>query len=487
MDANSCSLVFYFLLAGIALSYLIFSWKLSSKASKRLPPGPRPLPLIGNILQLGKSPHESLFHLAKLHGPLMTLHLGFRTTIVASSPAMAKQVLKTQDPALSARTVIDAATCLSYCDHSLVWSDCVPRWRTLRRICTTELFSAKRLDALQDLRRVQICNMIRTIYVDSLTASNVDIGHATFLTSLNLLGNMIFSKDMFDRGSEKSHEFKDTIRKMMVVGGKPNLADFFPFLRFLDPQGVRKETIAYFRVMFGIFGEHIEERLHSGINEDSEKDFLDILLESKTETGENLTKLDLTCFFYDLFAAGSETTSTTIEWAMAEIIRNPKIMERVKEELDKIVGRERIAQENDIDNLPYLHAVVKETFRMHPAAPLLIHHKAQSSCEIDGYVIPKDAQVFVNAWAIGRDPITWKDPERFFPERFMESEVEYKGHHFELIPFGSGRRICPGLPLAHQMIHIGVASLIQCFDWCLPNGQNPEDLDMRGDFGITLQ
>ncbi|KAH9328164.1 hypothetical protein KI387_000272, partial [Taxus chinensis] len=293
-----CTLLCYSLLAGVALLYFIFSRKLSSKASKRLPPGPRPLPLIGNILQLGKSPHESLFHLAKLHGPLMTLHLGFKTTIVASSPAMAKQVLKTHDPALSARTVIDATTCLSYCDHSLVWSDCVPRWRTLRRICATELFSAKRLDALQDLRRVQVSTMIRTIYEDCMTASSVDIGHAAFLTILNLLGNLIFSKDMFDRGSQESHEFKDTLTKVMVIGGAPNLADFFPFLRFLDPQGVRKVLTKYGLVVFRIFDGHIEERLQSGRNEEREKDFLDILLESKTETGENLTSLELKCFFY---------------------------------------------------------------------------------------------------------------------------------------------------------------------------------------------
>ncbi|KAH9328163.1 hypothetical protein KI387_000271, partial [Taxus chinensis] len=485
MDTDFCTLVFYSLLAGIALLYVIFS-QLSSNASKRLPPGPRPLPLIGNILQLGKSPHESLFHLAKLHGPLMTLHLGFKTTIVASSPAMAKQVLKTHDPALSARTVIDTARCLSYSDHSIVWLDCVPRWRTLRRICTTELFSTKRLDALQHLRRVQISNMIRTIFEDSLTGASVDIGHAAFVTSLNLLGNMIFSKDMFDRGSGKSHEFKDTLRKMMLIGGTPNLADFFPFLRFFDPQGMRRESTKYFRVMYGIFEQFIEERIEGGRSGD-DKDFLDILLESKTETEESLTKPEIIWFFYDLFVAGSETTSTTIEWTMAEIIHNPNIMEKVKKELDEVLGQERIEKESDIDNLPYLHAVVKETLRLHPATPLLIHHRAKSSCEIDGYVIPKGALVFVNAWAVGRDPIAWKEPEMFFPERFLDIEVEYKGQNFELIPFGSGRRICPGIPLAHRMVHIVVASLIQCFNWCLTNGQNPENLDMSGEFGITLQ
>ncbi|GLJ47036.1 hypothetical protein SUGI_0993260 [Cryptomeria japonica] len=478
------SLICYSVIATISIAVL---YMLSKPRGQRLPPGPRPWPVIGNIHQLGKSPNESLFQLAKIHGPLITLHLGWRTTVIASSPAMAREVLKTQDPSLSARTVIEATKCLSYSDHSLVWSDCVPRWRTLRRICTAELFTAKRLEALHHLRRVQVSSMMRAIYKS--TSAPVDIGHAAFLTSLNLVGNMIFSKDMFEWDKpEKSKEFKEALSEMLVVGGTPNLADYFPFLRPFDPQGIRKELTKVFGIMFAVFDRYIEERLQSGRRcEDTEKDFLDILLDSNTESGNKFTKFELTCFFYDMFTAGSETTSATIEWAMAELIQNSNVMETVKEELDKVVGKERMVQESDIDNLPYLHAVIKETFRLHPAAPLLIHHRAHSSCEIDGYVIPKDAQVFVNVWAIGRDPNAWKEPERFFPERFMESIVEYKGQNFELLPFGSGRRICPGLPLAHRIVHVVVATLLQCYDWQLPNGQNPKKLDMSGKFGLTLQ
>ncbi|XP_059066868.1 geraniol 8-hydroxylase-like [Cryptomeria japonica] len=488
MDFSSSlsTLIFYCVVATV-ISVVYMLTKLRSKPSERLPPGPRPWPLIGNILQVGKNVNESFSELAKIHGPLMTLHLGWRTTVVASSPAMARQVLQTQDQSLSARTMIEAAKCLEYGENSLVWRDCVPRWRTLRRICTTQLFTVKRLEALHQLRREQVRSMMRAIYKS--TSAPLDIGHAAFLTSFNMVGNMLFSKDMFDWDeSEKSKEFKKALNEMLFVGGKPNWADYFPFLKPFDPQGIRKEMTRIFRIMFAVFDQYIDERLQSGTrSEEADKDFLDILLESKTETGEKLTKFEITRFFYDLFTAGSETTSNTIEWAMSEIIRNPMVMEKVRDELDKVVGKERRVQESDIDNLPYLHSVVKETFRLHPVSSLLIHHRALNSCEIEGYVIPKDAQVFVNVWAIGRDPNVWQEPERFFPERFMDSDVEYKGQNFELLPFGSGRRMCPGIPLAHKIVHVVVATLLQCFDWQLPNGQNPGKLDMSAKFGITLQ
>lgn len=189
----------------------------------------------------------------------------------------------------------------------------------------------------------------------------------------------------------------------------------------------------------------------------------------------------------DLFIAGSETTSSTVEWAIAEALHNPQIMKKIQAELEEVLGKDGRVEERDIDRLPYLHAMVKETLRLHPPAPLLIPHRAESSCEVAGYMIPKDTQVLINAWAIGRDPIMWDEPTEFKPERFMESDIEYRGQNFELIPFGAGRRICPGLPLAHRMVHVIIASLFHYFDWSLPDGVTPENMDMSEKFGITLQ
>jgi cytochrome P450 len=157
---------------------------------------------------------------------------------------------------------------------------------------------------------------------------------------------------------------------------------------------------------------------------------------------------------------------------MTELIRNPEKMKRVQAELDEVVGRERMVEESDAERLPYLRAVVKEVFRLHPAAPFLIPHRADNRCEIAGFVIPKHTQIIVNVWAIGRDPSIWKEPLKFIPERFIDKEtssVDYKGQNFELIPFGAGRRMCVGLPLASRMVHLLLGSLLHSFEWAPPH------------------
>jgi len=193
-------------------------------------------------------------------------------------------------------------------------------------------------------------------------------------------------------------------------------------------------------------------------------------------------------FLQDMFQAGSETTAVTIEWAMAELIRNPERLKRAQAELEEVVGFNRMVEESDTDRLPYLRAVVKEVFRLHPAVPLLIPHRADNRCEIAGFVIPKHSRVLVNVWGMGRDPQIWSQPLKFFPERFIEmNSVDYRGKHFELIPFGAGRRICVGLPLASQMVHLVLGSLIHSFEWAPPKGMGTEQIDMTEKFGLTLQ
>eukprot|EP00253_Pinus_taeda_P011326 PITA_11326 len=465
---------------------------LSRKGAGKLPPGPPGWPILGNLLHLGTKPNESLSHLAAKYGPLMTLHLGMRTTVVVSSPAMAKEVLKTHDQLFSGRTVIESAKTTSDC--SLAWnSTCGPRWRMLRRLCNTELFSFKRLEALQHLRRDQVLSTLQSIFEDSREAKGVNIGKTAFLTSLNLLGNMIFSQNMLGRDSQAAEEFKETVTKLMVLGGKPNLVDFFPFLRILDPQGVARDVTKYESIVLGLLDRSVEPRNQKKKESGTEhsggkaKDFLDILLDYRSESGETMTKKDIIPFLYELFLAGSETTSSTVEWAIAEALHNPQIMKKVQAELEEVLGKDGRVEERDIDRLPYLHAVVKETLRLHPPVPLLLPHRAESSCEVAGYMIPKDTQVLVNAWAIGRDRTMWDEPTEFKPKRFMECDIEYRGQNFELIPFGAGRRICPGIPLAHRMVHVVIASLLHYFDWSLPDGVTPENMDMSEKSGITMQ
>ena len=188
-----------------------------------------------------------------------------------------------------------------------------------------------------------------------------------------------------------------------------------------------------------------------------------------------------------MFAAGAETTSSTLEWALTELVHSPEALSKARSELEKQIGKGNPMEESDIARLPYLQAVVKETLRLHPAVPLLIPRKASVDVQISGFIVPKGAQVLVNAWAIGRDASTWENPYSFKPERFLGLDVDVKGRNFELIPFGAGRRICPGLPLAIRMLHLMLGSLIKSFDWKLESKVTTENMDMEEKFGITLQ
>ncbi|GLJ32221.1 hypothetical protein SUGI_0648550 [Cryptomeria japonica] len=485
MDIPLFSLYSVLLTAASLILFFFFLWRREQRLS--LPPGPSGWPILGNLIQLGKRPHESLYALSVKYGPLMTLRLGMRTVVVVSSPAMAKEVFKTHDNILAGRMVTEAHKSLSHDKSSLIWADYGPYWRHLRRISTVELFSPKRLEALQHLRRDQVFSTIRLIFEDK--GKVVNIAHTVFCTSLNLLGNMIFSTSVFDPHNPASAGLKDTICELMVVAGKPNLVDFFPFLRFLDPQRVSRAMDRLFKELYDFSDTFIQKRLSQSVQrKDSDKDFLDVLLDSRTE---DFTLVGVRALIAELFIAGTETTTTTIEWAMAELIRNPQKLNRARQELDEVVGCNRKVEETDLDRLPYLHAAVKEVFRLRTTGPLLLPHKATSSCEIGGFVIPKDTQVMVNVWAMGRDSSIWKNPLEFTPERFLEGEsnskIDYRGQDFELIPFGAGRRMCPGLPLASRMVHLVLASLLHSFEWKLPDGMSCEQMDMSDDFGITLK
>lgn len=189
--------------------------------------------------------------------------------------------------------------------------------------------------------------------------------------------------------------------------------------------------------------------------------------------------------YQDLLIAGMDTSATAIEWALSELIRHPQAMKKLQKELETVVGMDHMVDESHLDRLEYLDFVVKETLRLHPVAPLLIPHESMEDCVIDGFHIPKGSRTMVNVWAIGRDPDAWPNPDTFKPERFIGSNIELRGGHFQLIPFGSGRRGCPGLQLGLTVVRLVISQLVHCFDWELPDGMLPSDLDMSEHFGLV--
>ncbi|XP_009142347.1 cytochrome P450 76C2 [Brassica rapa] len=456
------------------------------------PPGPPRLPIIGNIHLVGKNPHHSFANLSKTYGPVMSLKFGSLNTVIITSPEAAKEVLRTHDQVLSWRSSTNSIRSINHHEVSVVWlPPSSARWRLLRKLSVTLLFSPQRIEATKALRLNKVKELVSFMNESSERDEPVDISRASFITALNIISNILFSVDLGSYDLKKSNEFQDAVIGVMEAIGNPDAANYFPFLAFLDMQGNRKAmkvaSEKLFRVFRGFIDAKIAKRsLRNSRENVSTHDFVDALLDLTKEDEVELNTNDFVHLLLDLFGAGTDTNSSTVEWAMAELLRSPKTMTRAQAEIDHVIGQKGFVEESDISELPYLQAVVKEVFRLHPAAPLLVPRKAESDVEVQGFKVPKDTQVLVNVWAIGRDPSVWENPTRFEPERFLGKETDVRGRDYELTPFGARRKICPGLPLAVKIVPLMLASLLYSFDWKLPNGVASEDLDMDETFGLTL-
>ncbi|WVZ72139.1 hypothetical protein U9M48_020648 [Paspalum notatum var. saurae] len=469
------------LLVSLLAVYLL---DLYAHTRRGLPPGPRPLPFIGSLHLLGDQPHRSLARLAKIHGPLMSLRLGSVTNVVISSPEVAYEFLQKHDVVFAHRSVAHALG--DHAKTSVAWLPPYTPWRTLRKIMATELFASHRLDALQHLRRQKVEELVG--HVRRMAAlqqgTPVDVGRVAFTTSLNLLSRTIFSCDLTNLDDHAgSKEFQELVAAVMEAAGSPNLSDVFPALAWADLQGMRRRLAQMFARLHQLFDLQVDRRLRErDAGEPRKNDFLDVLLDADV----GLDRDTLRTFFTDLFVAGSDTTSNTVEWAMTELLRNPVSMAKTCNELVRVIGLRRNIEESDIHQLPYLRAVIKETFRLHPTVPLLLPRQAEATIQIMGHIIPKGARVLVNVWAMGQDKQIWTEPEMFMPERFLETPIDFKGGDFKLIPFGAGRRICPGMPLASRMVHLVLASLLNQFKWRLPTEVERNGIDMAENFGVSL-
>ncbi|KAH7857162.1 hypothetical protein Vadar_009729 [Vaccinium darrowii] len=473
--------------------------KVRNSATKRRPPGPTGWPVIGNMFDLGATPHQDLYKLRFKYGPVIWLKFGSVNTMVIQSPKAAAELFKNHDSTFCDRKVTEVMRSCSYNQGSLALSKYGPYWRIIRRLCSSELLVSKRVNSTAALREKCVQNMTRWIEDDSKASrasggsGEVQISRFLLLMSFNVVGNLMLSRDLLEPQSDKGREFLDAMEMVMEFSVKPNVADFLPFLKWMDPMGIKRNMEHHMGRALKIVAEFVTERVqqkkHAG-TEKVNKDFLDVLLEYDGDGKEgphNISERNVTIIILEMFFAGSETTSSTIEWAMVELLCNPDSMRKVKEEINSIIGLDQKVEEKNMDELPYLQAVVKETLRLHPPVPLLVPRDATKDSNYMGYEIPKNTQVLVNAWAIGRDAESWDDPLSFKPERFLGKNIEYYGQHFELIPFGSGRRICVGFALGERVVHLALATLIQSFDWEVSNARSPEIADMTERMGITLR
>eukprot|EP00262_Sarcandra_glabra_P010799 TRINITY_DN26256_c0_g1_i1.p1 TRINITY_DN26256_c0_g1~~TRINITY_DN26256_c0_g1_i1.p1 ORF type:complete len:369 (+),score=23.91 TRINITY_DN26256_c0_g1_i1:31-1107(+) len=277
-------------------------------------------------------------------------------------------------------------------------------------------------------------------------------------------------------------EFKAIVSNGLKLGASLNMAEHIPWLRWLFPleegafakHGARRDQLTKL-----IMEEHTEARQKSG----AKQHFVDALLTLQEKY--DLSEDTIIGLLWDMITAGMDTTAISVEWAMAELIKNPRVQEKAQEELDRVIGSDRVMTESDFSSLPYLQCVTKEALRLHPPTPLMLPHKATTNVKLGGYDIPKGSNVHVNVWAIARDPEVWKEPLEFRPERYVEEDVDMKGHDFRLLPFGAGRRVCPGAQLGINLAQSMIGHLLHHFHWAPPKGVRPVDIDMSENPGLV--
>ncbi|XP_050226086.1 flavonoid 3'-monooxygenase [Mercurialis annua] len=491
-------MLFLILITIFTALFLYFLLHLRRGSSRRLPPGPKPWPIVGNLPHLGPKPHQTMANLARTYGPLMHLRMGFVDVAVAASASVAAQFLKVHDINFSNRPPTTGGKHIAYNNQDLVFAPYGPRWRLLRKISSVHLFSNKALDDFRHVREEEVAVLTRALASESKTP--IDLGQLLNVCVTNALGRVmigrrVFSDDIRGGAAKEADNFKSMVVELMKLAGVFNIGEFIPALEWLDLQGVTSKMKKLHKRFDAFLSEIVEDHKTSHGSELKHNDLLSTLISLKEDDdaheGGRLTDIEIKALLLDLFTAGTDTTSSTVEWAIAELIRHPKILAQARLELDSIVGSDRLVTELDLTQLPYLQAVVKETFRLHPSTPLSLPRIATNSCEINGYYIPKGSTLLVNVWAIARDPDVWTDPLEFRPERFLPSgekcNVDFKGNDFELIPFGAGRRICAGMSLGLRMVSLLMATLIHAFDWELGNGMKAEELNMEEAYGLTLQ
>lgn len=267
-----------------------------------------------------------------------------------------------------------------------------------------------------------------------------------------------------------------------------SLANFFPILRPITQfSSEERKMAATGKRMDAYLQSLLEEGRANPPKEESEKTIVDVVLSFQRDDGTEIDDRTRKCIVLEMLLAGTETTATMVEWTMAELFRHPEIMKKLQSELDAVVGTSRFVEEDDMPNLPYLTAVFNESARLHPPSPLLFPHECGKATQIDGYDIPAGSRIFLNTWAVGRDPKVWARPEEFDPQRFMDdTNIDHKGKSFKILPFGAGRRICAGMPLGYSIVKLALAYLVQSFEWTLPGGMNPKDISIEENFGVAL-
>ncbi|KAK4487811.1 hypothetical protein RD792_005497 [Penstemon davidsonii] len=457
-------------------------------STKKLPPSPPKLPILGNIHQITNLPHRGFWKLSKKHGPLMLLQLGCKPTLVVSSAEASKMILKTHDLSFSDRPSLTTFDRVFYGSKDVITIPYGTEWKNLKSIMIHKLMNGRRVRSLiTSSVEDETALVMEKIKHCCLSSLPINLSEILMVLIQDIICKSAFGVKYTD--SEKGRKFLKGISETLELLSKLVIGEFFPWLAWINKVNGCDSTLN--RIV-----KERDEFLDDVINENLDKSgtmltgetFIGTLLglyNGETHAS-SITKDSIKAILLDVIAAGTLSSATTIEWGMTELIRHPDVMKKLQDEIRGIMNGRKCIIDSDLEKMQYLKVVIKEIFRHHPPVPLF-PREAREDVNMMGYNIPARASIILlNTYAINHDPVAWDEPELFKPERFVNSSIDFKGFNFELIPFGSGRRVCPGLAFAAASIEHIIANLVYKFDWVLPDGAKPEELDMTEKQGIAV-
>nr|QUN00525.1 cytochrome P450 82D169 [Tripterygium wilfordii] len=480
----------------VVLMYCLSSSSRKASEKRQPPQAGGALPFIGHLhLLVGSKPaHVALGDMADKYGPIFTFKLGVHRAIIVGNFEVAKECFTTNDKVFADRPIILASEVMCYDLAMFGFSSYGPYWRHIRKIATVELLSNHRLEMLKHVRESEVNASIKEIYEISENKNPIEMKRWLGDLNLNLICRMI-SGTSYAGGARRTKDEKEdkkrceeAVRAFIELAGTFAMADALPYLRRFDLGGTEKamkrtaEDLD--QILQGWLDEH-KMKKKMGI---SGEDFMDVMLSICDDEAAELHSYDsdtiikATCL--NLVLAGADTTTVALTWALCLLLNNLDVLKKAQEELDTHVGRGRQVQESDIENLVYLQAILKETLRIYPPTPLNALHISSKDCSVSGYHVPKGTRLFVNIGKIHRDSNVWADPDEFRPERFLTTHKDFdvRGQHHELVPFGAGRRMCPGISFALQVMLFTFAKLLHGFEIASADG---EPIDMTGSPGLT--
>ncbi|KAM7514379.1 hypothetical protein LguiA_003962 [Lonicera macranthoides] len=484
MEQGSCWSLFF-----VSLSTFLFLLILSKfflkkpNNDKNSPPRPPSIPIIGHLHLIKEPIHRVLQNISKIYGPIFALKFGSLPVVVISSASLAQECFTTNDIVFANRPHNLIGKYLHYDYKTVATAPYGPLWRDLRRISVQEFFSTSKLNEYLGIRQVEIKFLLKNLFRVSSSKGfgRVEMRSRLSELSFNIVLRMVAGKRYFGaevEDYEEAREFKDIIREFLELGAVSNLGDFISLLRLFDFQRLKKRALVLQRKS-DLFLQGLVDEHRSKSRGKTKTTVIDTMLSLQESEPQSYTDDIIKGMVLTLLLAGTDTTSATIEWAVSLLLNHPDVLRKAGVEVAKYVGHDRLVDETDLHKLNYLQCIVNETQRLYPVAPLLVPHMSSNDCTIGGFDIPHDTMLLANAWAIHRDPKVWDDPTSFRPERFESGE----SRTYAFLPFGVGRRQCPGAGLANRVVTFCLAALIQCFEW---EKVSEELVDLSEGEGLTM-